>query len=90
MKFGGVSQYFNSDGSVIECGTRKCSHCSKQVEIPNLRRMTDYMDFCRCCMRTICLECYGKPCTPELKRIEEAERRFHSRRQLMICLGLEK
>lgn len=87
-KFGGIGQYFNPDGSVIECGTKKCQHCSRMVEIPNLRRFIDHMDFCRACMAPICLDCYGKPCTPEMKRIETAEERAYRDRQFAKALGL--
>ncbi len=79
FKPGGV--IFRCDGWVeVEMHSSTCSHCQKGTEFPSLKKMTDYIDFCRTCMEEICLECVGKPCVTWLKKcdIDEAldRRRF--------------
>lgn len=73
FKPGGV--VFRSDGwKCVEMHASTCSHCQRVTNFPTLRKMTDYIDFCRTCMEEICLECAGKPCKTWLKKcdIDEA------------------
>lgn len=84
---GGVSQHFNPDGSMVEVGASTCAHCQHITEIPNRRQMMEHVDFCRACMRLICLKCAGKPCTPIMRQIEEAEERFYRSQQFAKSMG---
>jgi hypothetical protein len=46
-------------------------------EFPSVKRMMEFVDICRGCMKLICLECAGKPCRPfeqEAERQEEIAR----------------
>ena len=73
FKPGGVT--FRSDGwTCVEMHSSTCSHCQHITEFPTLRKMTDYIDFCRTCMEEICLQCVSKPCRTWLKKcdIDEA------------------
>lgn len=87
---GGVSQYFNPDGTMVEAHTSTCKHCSKMTEFPDKRRMLEHVDICRQCMGLICLECVGKPCMPWQRRLDEMEKRYWDRRRMMRDMGLEK
>ncbi len=87
LRPGGVGEYFFcGEHSVVETST--CAHCQHITDIPNRRKMTDYVDVCRGCMSLICLECAGKPCTPAMKRIEMAEEKFYRAQQYRKVLGL--
>lgn len=73
-KPGAVAQYFDQGGKLIrEVHSSKCSHCQKLTEFDSRKRMMDHVDFCRGCMKLICLECYGKPCVPFERRAERIE-----------------
>jgi len=86
MKPGGVAFY--CDGIITtEVHTSKCKHCGEHTDIPSLREMMDHVDICRVCMEFICLGCVGKPCIPEMKRIEAAERAFYQNQQRSKLLG---
>ncbi len=87
IKPGAIGQYFNEQGwscTPVEEHSSTCAHCQKGTEFPSMRKMMDYVDICRNCMRLICLECHGKPCRPFMKLIEqmeeEAERKRHRAR----------
>lgn len=83
LKPGGVGQYFGPEGQV-EIETSTCAHCNRITDIPNRRKMHEQVDICRSCMKLICLECADKPCTPFMKRVEEAEERGYRLRQMGI------
>lgn len=72
-KPGAVAQYFEDGKLVLEVHSSKCSHCQKLTEFESRKRMMEHVDFCRGCMKLICLECYGKPCIPFEKRAERIE-----------------
>lgn len=59
-----------------------CRHCGYQTEFPSLRKMTDYIDFCRKCMHPICLKCVGKPCVTQEEWADELERQEYIKRQV--------
>lgn len=78
---------YTCDGVTVEIATSKCAHCQHMTEIPNQRKLTDHVDVCRMCNALICLGCAGKPCTPHLKRIEQAEREAYRRSQFAKSMG---
>lgn len=39
-----------------------------------MRRMMEFVEICRGCMKLICLGCVGKPCVPFEKRVDIKER----------------
>lgn len=82
QKPGGVGFYLDHLGKVTEVETSTCAHCQKITDIPSRRRMTDVIDICRACMRLICADCAGKPCTPIMRKIEAMEERYYRRRQM--------
>ena len=87
FKAGGVGFY--CDGYVTtEVGTSTCQHCGKITDIPSQRKLMEYVDVCRQCMKLICLECVGKPCTPLMKKIERHEEEFYRKQQLRKMLGV--
>ncbi len=79
FRAGGVGQYF--DGPIGDAGrvlisevhASTCSHCQAQSEYPSQRRMMEFVDICRGCMRLICLSCAGKPCRPFEQEAERQE-----------------
>lgn len=79
MKPGGVGQYF--DGQVGDAGrtmigevnASTCAHCAAITEFSSMRNLQEHVDFCRGCMRLICLNCVGKPCDPIEAKAERAE-----------------
>lgn len=85
-RFGGVG-ILTCDGKTAEVATSTCAHCSAITEIPDPRRAQERIDFCRMCMKCICLRCYGKPCTPWMKRIERAEEAAYRRDQIRKIAG---
>lgn len=86
-KPGGVAFY--CDGiNTTTVHSSKCQHCGKFTEFPSLKRMTDYIDFCRVCMRPVCLECAAKGCTPLMKKIEAMEDAAYRRQQMTKVLGI--
>lgn len=87
QKAGGVGILI-CDGCTYEVATSTCAHCQHITDIPNQRKLTDYVDICRNCNALICLGCVGKPCTPALRRIEAAEETHYRRSQMMKAMGL--
>lgn len=65
---------------IKECDTHTCAHCQKLVFTPPNKKIEEVGDFCRGCMKVICLNCVGKGCTPFLKKIELEEARYHALR----------
>jgi hypothetical protein len=77
LKPGAVSQYFDEPGQsgrVREIHSSTCSHCQHMTEFPSMRRMMEFVEICRGCMKLICLGCVGKPCVPFEKRVDIKER----------------
>lgn len=70
---GAVGQLFHEGQLVKEVHSSTCSHCQKMTEFESRRTMMEHVDFCRGCMRLICLDCYGKPCVPFERRAERME-----------------
>ena len=87
LRPGGVGEYFLC-GAVTVVETSTCQHCQHVTDIPNRRKMMDYVDICRACMELICLNCVGKPCTPKMKMIEMAEEKAYRSQQYRKMLGL--
>jgi hypothetical protein len=83
---GSVGIYTCDDGT-FEVPTSKCAHCPKLTEIPNQRRIAEFVDVCRMCNALICLECAGKPCAPHMRNIEAAERAAYARSQFAKSMG---
>ncbi len=83
-----IGEYFDENGRVTVVETSTCAHCQKITDIPNRRRMMDYVEVCRACMRLICLECANKPCTPKMREIEMSEERAYRRAQYRKMLGV--
>lgn len=76
FKAGAIGQYFDEagwGGKLVEVHSSVCSHCQKMTEYPSQKRMMEFVDICRGCMKLICLECLGKPCLPAEKRAEFEE-----------------
>jgi hypothetical protein len=80
---GGVGQYFDPIGQMVEKYSSTCSHCQRMTEFPSKRNMMDYVEICRNCMRLICLECHGKPCLPYEKRADQMESEATIRERLV-------
>jgi hypothetical protein len=80
-KPGGV--VFICDGvTTTELYSSKCQHCGVYTEgIPSQRKMMEYIDFCRVCMKFVCLKCAGGPCTPLIKKIEQQEEAHYRAQQ---------
>lgn len=83
---GSVGQYFEGplgSGVLIrEVYHSTCSHCQTGTEFPSKRTMMEHVEICRGCMRLICLNCYGKPCTPAEKEAERIEREARLRARI--------
>ncbi len=89
FKPGGVT--FRSDGwTCVEMHSSTCSHCQHVTEFPSLRKMTDYIDFCRSCMEEVCIDrpgpngttiqgCAGRPCRQWLKKCDIDEAVFRQK-----------
>lgn len=79
QRAGGIGQYFegaiDDPGRVLrrEVLASTCSHCAAITEYPSQKRMLEFVDICRGCMRLICLGCVGKPCDPVEAKAERAE-----------------
>ena len=76
FKPGGVGEYFEGglwNGKVTTVHSTTCSHCQHPTEFPSMKRMMEFVDVCRGCMKLICLDCSGKPCTPYEKEAERLE-----------------
>ena len=82
FKPGGVGQYFDPVVACVEVHSSTCSHCQSITEFPSMRRMMDYVEICRGCMKLICQECSGKPCLPAEKEVERVEREERLRRRI--------
>lgn len=76
QRAGAIGQYFdgpNQTGKLTEVHSSKCSHCQHLTEYPSQRRMMEFVDICRGCMKLICLGCVGKPCVPFEQEAERQE-----------------
>lgn len=78
-KPGGISQVI-TPYKVEESYSSTCAHCQHITDFSSMRKMHDYVDVCRSCMKLICLHCSGKPCTPWLKQCEIEEKLDQQRR----------
>lgn len=76
FKPGGVGQYFDPEHACVEVHSSTCSHCQNMTEFPSMRRMMEFVEICRGCMKLICLECADKPCVTYLKKVEIEEAVF--------------
>jgi len=88
LRPGSIEEHHDGFGNVRVTEASTCCHCQKITTIPNRRTMMDHVEICRNCMGLICLECYGKPCRPIMKRIEESEEREYRKQQYRKMLGL--
>ena len=71
----GYATLSDPDAGVKECDTFTCEHCNAIIHKPTSKKIEEVGDFCRQCMKMICLRCAGKGCTPFLKQLEHAEKR---------------
>jgi hypothetical protein len=72
--------------AIREADTMSCAHCNRIVHVPVNRKIEEVGDFCRSCMKVICLRCADlRVCTPLMRRIEQAEERDYRRNQLLRC-----
>lgn len=83
IKPGGMSQVFTCNG-IEEFHSSTCSHCQKITDFPSIRKMHEYVDVCRGCMKLICLGCSGKPCITWLKQCEIEEALWRRRCRMEI------
>lgn len=74
--------------AIRETDTHTCAHCSFIVHTPVNKKIEEVGDFCRSCMKVICLRCVGKGCTPFELRIEREEKAFAARRDALRSYGL--
>ena len=87
QRAGGIGQYFegdNWDGKLVEVHHSSCAHCQKGTEYPSQKRMMEFVDICRGCMKLICLECVGKPCRPFEQEAERQEALARLQQRLQI------
>jgi len=76
----GYATVIGPDGT-RECDTFTCAHCNRICHVPANLKIEQRGDFCRSCMRLICLQCAAKRvCTPFLKKLERFEAREMARR----------
>jgi len=90
IKPGAIAQYFSEQGwscTPVEFYSSTCAHCQKGTDFPSMRKMMDYVDICRNCMRLICLECHGKPCTPFMRIVEKMEEEAE-RKRMRLRIGI--
>jgi hypothetical protein len=59
-------------GPPREYATITCVHCNRVVP---LKSRKEDADWCRMCMKPICLRCAGKGCTPFERKLEAMEAR---------------
>jgi hypothetical protein len=81
IKPGSMGEYFTPEG-ITTVHSSTCAHCQRGTEFPSLKRMMDYVEICRGCMRLICLECAGKPCRPYEKECERLENEAYIQSQV--------
>ena len=70
MRTQGYACIVDPDVGTRETDTHTCAHCQRLVHAPVNKKLEEVGDFCRSCMKVICLNCAGNGCTPFLKRIE--------------------
>ena len=76
IKPGGVGILFDElhySGSIDEQHASTCFHCQSITEFPSMKRMMEFVEVCRGCMKLICLKCAGRPCRPWEKEVERLE-----------------
>lgn len=68
-------------GNIIrEVSTFQCHHCSRIIHVPVKADPAAIGGLCGHCVKLICPNCVGKPCTPWLERIYAFERKLDARR----------
>lgn len=85
LKAGGEGEYFEGhlwQGNVTTVYASTCAHCGHISEFPSRKRMMEFVDVCRGCMRLICLGCVGKPCVPQEKECERIEKEDRLKRKI--------
>lgn len=79
MRAQGYACISDPDSGIKETDTITCCHCNRVVHIPP-GKVETVSDFCRSCMKMICITCAGKGCVPFLRKLEQEEARHHARR----------
>jgi len=77
MRDGGYLIITDPGSETAPAGTREfstitCAHCNK-ITVIRAGSQTEDADWCRLCMKPICLHCAGKGCTPFEKKLERIE-----------------
>jgi hypothetical protein len=81
---GGVGEYFDPELPTVTVHESTCFHCQHITTFPNKRRMMEHVEICRGCMKLICLECHGKPCTPYEKQADMMEQEAYLKERIHI------
>ena len=91
VKPGGINFLSDPDLGVVESHSSTCSHCQRITDFPSMRRMMEYVEICRGCMKLICLDCIGKGCRPYEKEAERQELEYKLRSRVHLqawrCYG---
>ena len=75
---GGYGVIYEPNGKQTEHDTFTCCHCQRVTRVPPKANPDDFGDFCRNCMRMVCVHCAGKECTPFKKKLDEANERAYA------------
>ena len=70
------------DGRTTSLATTTCAHCNHVTVIPYRAKPEQCGGFCRLCMKTTCLLCADKGCTPFERRLDQQEARARSLRSM--------
>lgn len=69
--------------AIRETDTHTCNHCQRLVHAPVNKKIEEVGDFCRGCMKVICLRCAGKGCTPWMAQVDRMEAEYRARMALL-------
>jgi hypothetical protein len=80
IRAGGYGCISYDDGRRVEHDTFSCRHCNRVTIVRAKQRPEDIGGLCKVCMGLTCPQCTGGNCTPLIRRVEEAEARYHALR----------
>ena len=87
FKPGAIGQYFEGgqwNGKMTEVHASVCAHCNTPTEFPSMRRMMEFVDICRGCMKLICPNCANGPCRPYEKEAERQEQLARLQQRIQV------
>lgn len=89
MRSQGYACIVDPETGTRETDTHTCAHCNKVVHTPVNKKIEEVGDFCRGCMKVICVGCADeRVCMPFMKKVEAIEKAAAMKHDVLRWMGL--